>query len=152
MQQMQEPERSVYDQGYQDNSGYPAYKDKQFSQEYSQDEEQQGYRINEREQQKLQPVSGMERGQRAMAIGLVAVTSPMLGFAIAVFVLSAVNLANALDILPFKEMFERLQASFALSLILLILTIVAFVFAIVNLALSERKYRRRGRRYTTTSF
>ncbi|MBO0780516.1 MAG: hypothetical protein J2P37_16965 [Ktedonobacteraceae bacterium] len=146
MQQMQEPERRGYSGEYLGDPEYTAYKGRQDAVEEIEEGERLRYGDGEWEQQKLQPRSRSERIQRIIAIVLMVVTSPMLGFSIALFGISATNLANISTIAQTQEVADKIVGSFVLSLIVMLFVIAAFAASMVQLILIEQKFRRQGKR------
>lgn len=142
MQQMQEPEERAYSGVYQGDPVDQGYGSRQFSEEYTEESERPQNQTNEWGQQKLQPTSRSEQVQRAMAIVLMIVTPAMLGISIALFTLSAVNLANVSGITLPQELFKGVVASFVLSLLMMLLTIAAFVASVIQFSLIMKRFRR----------
>lgn len=139
MQQMQEPERRTYSGEYQGSPADLGYGSRQFSEEYTGEGEQPQYTTNEWGQQKLHPTS---RSGRAIALVLMIITAATLGISIALFTQSTVNMATGLGPPLSPNLSEGIIASFGLSLLMMLLTIAAFVASIINLLLTTKKFRR----------
>jgi hypothetical protein len=138
---MQDPEERAYSGTYRGDPVGPEYGSSQFSEEYTKEGESQ-YQTGEWGQQKLQPTSRSEQAQRAMAIMLMIVTSVIMAISIALFALSVTNLAIGSGIALPQGLFGRVVASFALSLVMMLFSIAAFVASTIQLSLMMKGFRR----------
>ena len=141
MQQMQGPEDRSYNEGYSQSVEYPTYQD---------EEQSGGSRPQYESQQKLQPESKMKLSTTnyVMAILSLVASSLIMGLSIALVALTAnifgrVIGAGVVSILP-HSVFGIIIASFVISLILLLSSIAAFVFSIIQLSIMVKKLRRKS--------
>jgi hypothetical protein len=143
MQQMEEPEERAYSGMYQGNAVDLDYGNRQFSEEYTAENEQPRYQTNEWGQQKLQPISRSVQVQRITAFVLMAVNTTIMATAIPLFVFSVINLATSLSNALPQELSGDFVASFVFSLLMMILSIAAFVTSIIQVSLFVKKRFRR---------
>jgi hypothetical protein len=136
---MQEPEGRSYNEGYPESAGYPPYQD---------DEQAGSSRPQYESQQKLQPESEakLSTTNSVLAILSVVASSLIMGLSIALVALTA-NIfgriigAGVTDMLP-NSVFGIIIASFVISLVLLLFSIVGFVFSTIQLSIMVKKLKR----------
>jgi hypothetical protein len=140
MQEMQEPQRQAYNEGYPESVGYPADKEENSQAGWS--------RPQDESQQKLQPESEakLSTTNHVLAILSVVASSCIMALSIALVALTA-NIfgrtigAGVTNILPDK-VFGLIIASFVISLIVLLFSIAGFVFATIQLSIMQEKLQR----------
>lgn len=137
MQEMQEPQRRAYNEGYPESVGYLA------------DEEDGGQAGRSRpkyeSQQKLQPESEAKLSTTnfVLAIQSVVASSLIMALSIALLALTANIFGRTIgegvtDILP-NGVYGIIIASFIISLLLLLFSIAGFVFSVIQLSLMGKK-------------
>jgi hypothetical protein len=145
MQQMQEPERQAYNEGYPESTGYQTYQD---------DEQAGGSQPQYESQQKLQPerAAKLSTTSYVMAILGVVASSLIMGLSIALVALTAnifgkVIGAGITDTLPYN-VFGMIIGSFVVSLLLLLISIAGYVFSIILITglSKQRKHARNAAR------